>query len=312
MKFKRILAAAAGLGFFAASLPGFAQAGDQIQARSVVTILPKQAESAVPAQSKDFKVQVNGKTTEVTNVVPLRGDRAGLELVILIDGGARSSLGRGMDDISKFVQSLPPETLVGIAYMQNGRAVFAQPLTNDRVRALSALHIPGGVPGESASPYFCLSDLAKNWPSTNRDNRREAVMITDGLDPYNIRFDPEDPYLQSSINDAIRAGVVVDSIYWHDAGRFDRGSFRATNGQSLLAIVTDNTGGMNYTQGFGNPISLTPFLSDIGKRLQNQYELGYVVKPKAKPEVQQLKVKLDMPGAKLNAPQRVLVPGMAR
>jgi hypothetical protein len=312
MKFNRVLAAAVGLGFFAASLPGFAQAGDQVQARSVVTILPKQGEGPVPVQPKDFKVQVNGKTMEATDVVPLRGDRAGLELVILVDGGARTSLGREMDDISKFVQSLPPETSVGIAYMQNGRAVFAQPLTNDRARALSALHIPGGIPGESASPYFCLSDLAKNWPSTNRDNRREAIMITDGLDPYNLRFDPEDPYLQSAVNDSIRAGVVVDSIYWHDAGRFDRGEFRANNGQSLLAIVTDNTGGMNYTQGFGNPVSLIPFFTDISKRLGNQYELGYIVKPKAKAEIQQLKVKLEMPNVKLNAPQRVLVPGTAQ
>jgi hypothetical protein len=312
MKFNRIFIAAVGLGFFAASFPVFAQAGDQVQARSVVTILPKQAEGPISAEPKDFKVQVNGKTTEVTNVVPLRGDRAGLELVILIDSGARTSLGRTMDDISKFVQSLPPETLVGIAYMQNGRALFAQPLTNDRARALSALHIPGGVPGESASPYFCLSDLAKNWPSSNHENRREAVMITDGLDPYNLRFDPEDPYLQSAVNDSIRAGVVVDSIYWHDAGRFDRGSFRATNGQSLLAIVTDSTGGIDYTQGFGNPVSLTPFFADLSRRLENQYELGYVVKPKAKPEVQTLKVKLEVPNTKLNAPQRVLVPGAAQ
>jgi hypothetical protein len=258
-------------------------------------------------QAQDFKVQVNGKSAPVSNVTPLRGERAGLELVILIDGGARNSLGREMGDIEQFVQSLPPTTAVAIAYMENGRAVMAQPLTTDKARALQALHLPGGIGGVSASPYFCLSDLAKNWPSTNRENRREVVMITDGLDPYNPRFDPEDPYLQASIQDSVRAGLVVHGIFWHDTGFASR-TFGGTNaGQNLMTIVTDATGGEYYWQGFSNPVSFLPFFKDLSLRLENQYELGFTTRTKSKPEVQTLKVKLELPGAKLTAPQQVIV-----
>jgi hypothetical protein len=215
-----------------------------------------------------------------------------------------------LGDIERFVKSLPPTTSVGIAYMQNGAAVFSQPFTTDKAKALESLHLPGGSAGSSASPYFCLSDLAKKWPSTDRENRREVVMITDGVDPYNLRFDPENPYLQAAVNDSIRAGLIVDSIYWHDQGRYDRGLYQNNSGQSLLNQVSQVTGGKAYWQGLGNPVSLAPFFDDLSRRLQNQYELGFEVKAKSKPEIAVLKVKLTMPDTKLDAPQKVaVVPG---
>jgi hypothetical protein len=64
---------------------------------------------------------------------------------------------------------------------------------------------------------------------------------------------------------------------------------------------------MDYTQGFTNPVSFLPFFSDLSRRLNNQYELSFVTPAKAKPEVQTLKVKLQMPNAKLTAPEQVIV-----
>jgi hypothetical protein len=309
MKVNHFFAAAAGLGLMAAtySASASAQNGDNVPAQSVVTIMTKNSEAPANVQPQDFKVQVNGKSTTVSNLIPLRDDHAGLELVLLIDSGARNSLGRQLEDMRQFIMSLPPTTQVGVAYMQNGRAVFAGPLTADKALAARGLHLPGGIGGVSASPYFCLSDLAKQWPSTNRDNRREVVMITDGLDPYNRRFDPEDPYLQAAIDDSIRAGLVVNSIFWHDTGFASR-TFGGTNaGQNLMSIVTEATGGMDYFQGFSNPVSFSPFFEDLNRRLQNQYELSFLAPAKAKPEIASLKVKLQMPNTKLTAPQRVVV-----
>jgi hypothetical protein len=307
MKSNRIFAAIAMLGFLAAVSPVLAQGADNAPVQTVITVLGKNGESPAPLRQQDLQVQVAGKSATITDLVPLRGDRAGLELVVLIDGSARTSLGTQMGDIQRFVQSLPPTTSVAIAYMQNGMAVFAQPLTTDKEQALRALHLPGGSAGSSASPYFCLSDLAKKWPSTNRDNRREVVMITDGVDPYNLRFDPDNPYLRSAINDSIRAGLIVDSIYWHDQGRYDTGAYQSNSGQSLLNLVSQATGGKSYWQGVGNPVSMAPFFGDLSRRLQNQYELGFEAPVKSKPEIVTLKVKLTMPDTKIDAPQKVLV-----
>jgi hypothetical protein len=303
---KRLLAVAAGVSLMAATYSALGQS-DQVPAESVVTILTKNSEAAPDVKPQEFKVQVNGKSAQVSNVTPLRGDRAGLELVVLIDSGARNSLGRQMDEIRKFVGAQPPTTLVGIAYMQNGQAHFQGPLTSDKQAALKALHLPGGVAGESASPYFCLSDLAKRWPSTNQENRREVIMITDGFDPYNPRFDPEDPYLQAAIVDSVRAGLVVNAIFWHDTGFADRRLGGTVTGQNLMSQVTDATGGVYYYQGFSNPVSFDPYFQDLNRRFQNQYELSFLALAKPKAEVESLKVKLEMPAAKLTAPQRVLV-----
>lgn len=314
MKLYRIFAAGTFFSLLAAVSPAIAQGADTANAQTVITALTKNNENPPPLRPQDLRVQVGGKSTPVTDLVPLRGDRAGLELVVLIDGSARTSIGTQLGDIERFVNSLPPTTAVGIAYMENGRAVFSQPLTADKAEALKALRLPAGSPGSSASPYFCLSDLAKKWPSTNRDNRREVVMITDGVDPYNLRFDPDNPYVQAAITDSIRAGLVVDSIYWHDMGRYDRGLYQNNAGESLLDQVTQVTGGKAYWQGVGNPVSFAPFFDDLSRRLQNQYELGFDVPAKPKPEIVSLKVKLNAPEVKVDAPQRVMVApgGVAR
>jgi hypothetical protein len=310
MKANQIFTAAMIFGVLAAVSPSIAQGSDEVAAQTVITVVSKNNEAAAPVQQQDIKVQVAGKPANITDLVPLRGDRAGLELVVLVDGSARTSLGTQLSEIKQFVQSLPPTTAVGIAYMQNGAAVFSQPLTTDKAKALQALRLPGGSPGSNASPYFCLSDLAKKWPSTNRENRREVVMITDGVDPYNLRYDPQDPYVQTAINDSIRAGLIVDSIYWHDMGRYDRGLYQNNAGQSLLSLVAQATGGKSYWQGLGNPVSFAPYFDDLSRRLQNQYELGFDVPAKSKPEIATLKVKLTMPDTKLDAPQKIaIVPG---
>lgn len=287
----------------------FAQSTEGVAAKAVVTAVPKNAEQTPKLQPNDFKVKVNGKSVVTDTVTPLRGDHAGLELVILIDGSARSSLGRQMGDIRDFVQSLPPTTEVAIAYMLNGRAVFQQPFTADKQQALKSLHLPGGSAGSSASPYFCISDLARNWPSHNMENRREVIAITDGIDPYEVRFDPDDPYVHSAIQDSVRAGMIVNAIYWHTQGLASHIGFVATGGQSLLTLLTENTGGRLYYQGLANPVSFSPFFSQISKQLNNQYELGFTVPPKEKSEVEHLSVKLHVPGIKLSAPDLVFVPG---
>jgi hypothetical protein len=313
MRFHRFFAAAgliAAFPLFAAvtTLTALAQPSDEASARTIITVLPKNSEQAPPVEPQNLKVQVNGKSVQADSVTPLRGDRAGLQLVILIDSGARNSLGRLMGEISQFVKSLPPSTEVAIAYMINGQAVFQQPFSTDKSQALRALHLPGGTPGSSASPYFCISDLAKHWPSAITADRREVVVITDGIDPYEVRYDPEDPYVNAAIKDAIRAGIVVDALYWHDSGIASRIGFLANGGQNLLAELTGSTGGTLYYEGLDNPVSFTPFLNDISRQLENQYELGFIVPAKKKADVETLKVKLEMPGVKLASPNLVAVP----
>lgn len=132
-------------------------------------------------------------------------------------------------------------------------------------------------------------------------------MITDGVDNYNRRYDPNDPYVQAAIADSVRAGLVVYAIYFQNKGRFDSTLYANNAGQNLIGEVTQATGGKNYWEGVGNPVSFQPFLQDLQRRLQNQYELSFTAPLKDKPEVADLKLKINGIAGKVDAPQQVYV-----
>ncbi len=289
--------------------PGFSQSGnDQGHGKAVVTILPKKDGAAVPGVAmQDLSVALNGKKARVTAWTPLNGPGNSLEVVVLIDGSARNSLGTQLSDIANFIKGLPPNAMSAIAYMEEGRAVFVSALSADHAQVLRALRLPGGIQGSNASPYFCLSDLAQHWPSANPEARREVVMITDGVDYYQLQYNPDDPYVQNAINDSIRANLVVYSIYWLNQGRIDRTYYENNAGQNLLSLVTAATGGETFWFGMGNPVSFKPYLDEITRRFQNQYLLEFTGQLSGKPHVESLKMKLRVPGAKADAPEQAMV-----
>jgi VWFA-related protein len=294
-------------GIFAASATAFAQ--ETLTAHTVVTATTKGNEATPTIPQDSVKVELGRKPQEVSGWVPLRGSRAGLQLVLLMDDSSRSSLSLQLNDIKNFIQGLPPSTQIAIGYMRYGNANLVQGFTSDREAAINALRMPISSPGISASPYFCLSDLVKRWPMGS-DVRREVIMVTDGVDRYSgRRYDPEDPYVQAALSDAQKAGVIVYSIYYKGAGRLDRSGFVTDGGQNYLIQVSQATGGEAYYQGFGNPVSFAPFLSDIQRKLENQYELSFSAPPKK--GLQQLQVKTNQPNTKLAAPSMIPVGGSA-
>src|ERR1700678_4328988 len=277
-------------------------------ASAIVTVISKSAEDGTTVPKQTMTLLEGRKTQEVAGWVPLRGQRSGLQLVVLLDDSSRGNLGLQLNDIRSFITGLPPNTQVAIGYMRNGAPNLAQNFTNDHAQAVKSLRLPTGSAGINGSPYFCLSDLVKHWPGGDNNVRREVIMVTDGVDRYSgARFDPEDPYVQAATSDAQKAGVMVYSIYYRGAGRYDRSGLVTDGGQNYLTQVSGSTGGKVYLEGFGNPVSFAPFLSDIQRKLQNQYELSFV--STAKPGLQGIRVKTSQPNTSLEYPQRGPVGG---
>ena len=299
-------------GALALAVPALPQGEKQGQGTAVVTILPKHDGDAAPSVSpQSLNLKVNGKEAQVTNWVPLQGANSSLELVVLLDSGSRSSLSNQMDEIAKFIKSLPPNAKATIGYMENGRAALTGPLSADHEAVLHGLHITSGIAGANGSPYFSLSDLANHWPSGDTAARREVVMVTDGVDEYNRRFDPDDPYVQAAEKDAVKAGLVVYTIYWAGHGRADSTAYANNTGQNLMLLVAEATGGKSFWEGMGNPVSFAPYLDELSRRLKNQYELSFTTPFNGKPQVEPLKLKFSAPGAEVTAPQQVFVSRMA-
>jgi hypothetical protein len=303
------IALAMGIGL---AMPGAfrtAAAQETSTGRAVVTAETKAAEGVTTIPRQSISVYENRKLQDVSGWTPLRGARSGLQLVVLLDDSSGGNLGLQLNDIRSFLSGLPPTVQVAIGYMRNGTPNLVQNFTSDHAQAAKALRLPQGVAGGNGSPYFCLSDLVKHWPGGNNNVRREVIMVTDGVDRYSGgRFDPENPYVRTATSDAQKAGVIVYSIYYRGAGRFDRSALATDGGQNYLTQISGDTGGKVYLEGFGNPVSFAPFLSDIQRKLQNQYELTFV--STAKPGLQPVRVKTNQPNTRLQFPARVPIGGV--
>jgi hypothetical protein len=293
-------------------LPAFSPllAQDADGASTIVTVEPKRGgETVEQVPQTAVKAKVNGKNAEVAgwNAFTAKATQPNLQLVLLIDDGARASLGLQLPELLKFINQQAPTTEVTVAYMRNGTAQLTTPFTTDHAKAAQMLRVPLSAAGVNGSPYFSLSDLIKRWPAHAPEERREVVMITDGIDRYNgLRYDPSNPYITATIRDAIRNRIVVYSIYYHNAGFADRTAAGVNSGQNYLTQLCAAVGGEFFYQGFGNPVDFTPYLDQINRKLGNQYELR-LQPPSGVKNVVNLKVQVSAPNTKTQAAQQIFV-----
>jgi hypothetical protein len=191
----------------------------------------------------------------------------------------------------------------------------------------------------SASPYVCLTDFLKYWSGSGavssttspivaaQHKTRYVLMITDGVDPYNGEagvMNQGSPYVDGAIAAAQRAGIPIYAIYFGDAGI--GGGIADNSGQTYLSQITQATGGVNYFEGLGNPVSTTPYLQLFQSALAESYIATFnapaagngssrdlvdvkfdIVKPKKAPKSKSKIKGPKVPAVKtiLHAPQRV-------
>jgi hypothetical protein len=272
----------------------------------VATVEARHGSNVPTIAREDVMVYQGRDRDKVTEWLPLQGDHAGLELFILLDDSANVSLGSQLEDIRQFILAQPVSTKIGIAYMQNGIAQVMQNLTSDHTLAAKALRLPLGSPGANASPYFSLGDLIKRWPEN--PERREVIMVTDGIDRY-WGSGPDDAYVDTVIEQAQRAGVIVYAVYTPGEGHYGHSYWRTYWGQNYLSQLADETGGEGYyLTGSAPPVSFTPYLSDVSRKLNNQYLLTFIAKPQKKAGMERIKLQTEVPNAELVSADRVYVP----
>ena len=272
----------------------------------VVTVEPKHGNEAPTVRQEDVMVFEGHDRDTVTGWTPLKGDRAGLELFVLIDDELSTMVGNQLDDIRKFINEQPASTKVGVAYMQNGIARVLQDPTSEHDQAAKALRLPMGVGGANSSPYFALSDLVKNWPQSNE--RRAVLMVSDGIDRYYGTGDLQDPYLDAVIDEAVKAGIIVSAIYSPGAGHFGHSYWQNYWGQIYLSELADKTGGEAYYIGFtGTPVTFTPYLESLDRRFGNQYLLEFLAKPPKKAGWAQIRLRTEVQNVDLVSAERAWV-----
>jgi hypothetical protein len=295
------------------TLTASAQREGLIPTQVLVGVDPK---STPPADASALTVQVDDRKEPLTAWTPLTP--ANVQVALLIDDGLREAVGRELDNLRNFVRNLPPGVEVMVGFMQNGRVVAEQPFTTDHDQVASTLHLPQGMVGASASPYICLSDFVSRWHGSEQTaptvagfapqrKARFAIMITNGVDPYNGStsvMNQDSPYVQAAVADAQRAGVVVSSIYFGDAGM--RGGSADNSGQNYLQELTQGTGGTNFWQGVGNPVSTAPFLAEFQRTIAETYVATFPAPTGKNPDHDLVHIKFSAGKTRLRAPSEVL------
>jgi hypothetical protein len=239
----------------------------------------------------------------ITGLTPLRGERAALELFILVDNCSSCEAGTKFQEMSRFIRSQPATTSVGVAYITNGKLTVAEAPTADRERAIRALNTPSGSP--PASPFDALKELIGTWRPTWM--RRAVVMVTNGMNP-NAQTKHEDPSAEAAIDAAQRAGATVYAIYHPSADYATADASKIYDGQVQMAHVAHDTGGEAYFLGFGPAPSIAPFLEDIADHLSNQYLLEFMAIPAEGPAaLQEVTVKAKDSDLELMVPERAWV-----
>jgi hypothetical protein len=272
---------------------------------------------STPPEASALTVFVNDHKEPLTAWEPVVP--ANSQVALLIDDGLRQSVGRELDNLRKFVRSMPPGTEVMVGFMQHGNVVSDLPFTADLDHAASVLRLPEGIPGESASPYLCLSDFVKHWPGAGESSSfspamavpaqhkaRFVLILSNGVDPYNGStsiMNQGSPYVDRAVTDAQRAGVVVYAIYFGDAGM--RGRSADFSGQSYLSQLTQETGGSSLWEGIGNPVSMAPLLGQFQHAVAETYIATFIAPAGKDPERSMVHVKFSAAKIKLHAPEEV-------
>jgi VWFA-related protein len=279
-----------------------------IPVTTVVTALGSKF-TAPPALSKDDVTLREGNVRrDITNWIPAQGDRAGLQLAIVIDDSLQKTFGNQLQALSSFITSQPKSTSVGVFYAANGTLQVASQFNPDSEAVAKTLRLPTGTYGAASSIYQSLLQLIGGWPVTGA--RREVLLFSDGFD-Y-LRKERFSPDLQLTIDKAQRAGILIHAIYESTAGRPGRNRRVANIGQGNLNQLSDGTGGYAFFSGDRSPLSINPYLSRVGMALKNQYFLTFATTPSkngGKGEYRSIKVVTERRDVELKAPDKVFVPG---
>jgi hypothetical protein len=288
------------------------QAQDTVPVTTVITVLGPKFTPPPALSKEDISVYESKNKRTVTGFLPAQGDKAGLQLAIVIDDASTVELGSQLGDIRNFITAQPKSTSIGVFYASNGGVQATSPFSADHDAAAKGVRLPFGSGGAYSSVYLSVMSLIGGWSAPAPSTRREILLIADGIDRF--RGDPFSPDIQATYEKAEKAGIIIHTLYATGVGRVGRNSFRVSYGQSNLDQLSERTGGESFFQGLQTPISFSPFLEQLDMILKNQYFLTFNTAPakNAKGQLRSFKIRTELKNVDISSADQVFVRGAAK
>jgi hypothetical protein len=239
-----------------------------------VTIRIKQKRE-VEMRFVDYILKEDG---EVQSILSIRKPSENpITLAVLMQDDLVSSISTEAKGVANFVRRLPPGSRVMVGYIRSGSLDIRRKFTSDLEKAAVGVRPPLGLSSAGPfNPFVEVIEALRRFDSQPL-GRRAIVLVSDGVD-LSRGIDSSSPGqsldLQRAITEAQRRSVPIYSIYAPSAG--DSGSLLGANGQSCLARLSKETGGLAFFEGMGAPVSFDPFIKEIEASISMQIALTYL------------------------------------
>jgi len=253
-------------------------------------------------QNIDLTISEDG---EPQTIISLRGigTSSPITLAVLIQEDLVPSVGNEIKDLAEFIRTLPRGSRVMIGYLRTGSLQVRQKFTTDLERAASSLRPPAGFASAGPyNPYVEVIEALKRFESQPL-GRRAILLVSDGLD-ISRGVDSSSPTqsvdLQRAVNESQRRGVAIYGFYAPTLVAASNPSL-ASNAQSSLLRLSNETGGLAFFQGTGAPVSFEPFIRELDLSLQKQAALTFLSTHLRK-GFHRIEVKSSTPGVRVSSP----------
>jgi VWFA-related protein len=248
-------------------------------ARSVtipVTFRIKEVASEASLQTTDLVVSEDGEPQTITSIRSV-GTNSPITLAVLIQEDL-PTISNEIKGLAEFLRNLPKGSRVMVGYLRTGSLQVKLKFTTDLEKAAKVLRPPNGFANSGPyNPYVEVIEALRKFDSQPQ-GRRAILLISDGLDisrGYDSSLPTQSLDLRRAVSEAQRKSVAVYGFYAPTAAA-EGNSLLASNAQSSLNYLANETGGHAFFQGIGAPVSFDPFLKELDNSLERQAALTFL------------------------------------
>ncbi|HEU4713330.1 MAG TPA: hypothetical protein VFS76_17285 [Pyrinomonadaceae bacterium] len=267
-----------------------------------LTIRMNEDETIPELQNIDLTVREDGEPQTILSIRGL-GTNSPITLAVLIQDDLVPSVSNEIKSLAEFIRNLPKGSRVMTGYLRTGSLQVRQKFTADLEKAAKSLRSPTGFANSGPyNPYIEVIEALRKFESQPL-GRRAILLVSDGLD-ISRGLDSSAPTqsvdLQRAVNESQRRGVAIYGFYAPTlAAAGDR--LLASNAQSSLLRLSNETGGIAFFSGTGAPVSFDPFIRELDISLQKQAALTFLSTHLNK-GFHKIEVKSTTPGVRITFP----------
>src|ERR1700732_4284153 len=158
----------------ASLLPAYGQdksSSANVPVTTVVSVLGPKFTARPTLANQDINVSEGKQKREVTDWTPAQGDKAALQLPVVVDDADNQEVASQLNDLRSFINSQPGSTAIGVFYASSGTVQAVSQFSTDHEAVAKSVRIPLGYTGAYSSIYLSVMSLIKGWPVTGGARR---------------------------------------------------------------------------------------------------------------------------------------------